>query len=83
MEFYAGVEPSVVHSKVMSVLSDPTLCTQGFFLYFRTMRYYRPSLLLGVQLKWHCKIQRSTSLSSTVSVLLLIVVFVTLTYLYV
>ena len=28
-------------------------------MYFRTYEYYRPSLLLGVQLK--CKIQRSTS----------------------
>ena len=41
----------------------------------------RPSLLLGVQLKCLCKTQRSTPFSSTVSVVL-IVVFVILTYLY-
>ena len=44
----------------------------GRFMYFRTMNpmYYRPSLLLGVQLKCLCNTQRSTSFSSTVSVLL-------------
>ena len=69
VEFYARIEPSVVYSTVMSVQSRPTL---GRFMYFRTMNpmYYRPSLLLGVQLKCRCKTQRSTSFSSTVSVLL-------------
>ena len=29
VEFYARIEPSVVYSNVMSVQSDPILCTQG------------------------------------------------------
>ena len=83
VEFYARIEPSVsVQQRDVCSKSSNSMHT-GRFMYFRPMNpvYYRPSLLLGVQLKCHCKTQRSTPFSSTVSVLL-VVVFVILTYLY-